>query len=43
MTTAKTESGDFHFPLFQGLLPIKGPQVPGEIIAGITLAALRSL
>ena len=40
MTTAKTEAGGFHFPLFQGLLPIKGSQVPNEIIAGITLAAL---
>ncbi len=40
MTTAKTETGGFHFPLFQGLLPIKGSQVSGEIIAGITLAAL---
>lgn len=27
-------------PLFQGLLPIKGSQVPADIIAGITLAAL---
>ena len=40
MKTAKTEAGGFHFPLFQGLLPIKGSQVSGEIIAGITLAAL---
>jgi high affinity sulfate transporter 1 len=32
--------GGFRFPLFQGLLPIKGAQVPTEIIAGITLAAL---
>ena len=40
MTTAKTKAGGFRFPLFEGLLPIKGSQVPGEIIAGITLAAL---
>jgi SulP family sulfate permease len=40
MATAKTAAGGFHFPLFQGLLPIKGSQVSGEIIAGITLAAL---
>jgi len=40
MTTAKTEAKGFRFPLFQGLLPIKGSQIPVEIIAGITLAAL---
>ena len=40
MTTAKTEEKGFRFPLFQGLLPIKPSQVPVEIIAGITLAAL---
>ena len=40
MKTAITEAGGFHFPLFQGLLPIKGTQVQSEIIAGITLAAL---
>ena len=38
MTTSKSEG--FRLPLFQGLLPIKGSQVPAEIIAGITLAAL---
>ena len=40
MTTAKTEAKGFRFPLFEGLLPIKASQVPTEIIAGITLAAL---
>ena len=40
MTTAKTEARGFRFPIFQGLLPINGSQVPAEIIAGITLAAL---
>ena len=40
MTTAKTEAKGFRFPLFQGLLPINGSQIPTEIIAGITLAAL---
>mgnify|MGYP000231724607 FL=1 len=40
MTTAKTEAKGFRFPMFGGLLPIKGSQVPTEIIAGITLAAL---
>jgi high affinity sulfate transporter 1 len=38
MTASK--SVGFRLPLFQGLLPIKGSQVPAEIIAGITLAAL---
>jgi SulP family sulfate permease len=28
------------FPIMQGLLPIRWPAVPGEIIAGVTLAAL---
>ncbi len=40
MTTAKSEAGGIRFPILQGVLPIKGGQVPAEIIAGITLAAL---
>jgi high affinity sulfate transporter 1 len=40
MTTAKTEEKGFRLPIFQGLLPIKASQVPVEVIAGITLAAL---
>jgi high affinity sulfate transporter 1 len=40
MTTAKTESRGIRFPILQGVLPIKGSQVPTEIIAGLTLAAL---
>ena len=40
MTTTKSKDNGFRVPLFQGLLPIKGSQVPMEIIAGITLAAL---
>ena len=40
MATAKTAAKGFRFPIFQGLLPIKGSQVPTEVIAGITLAAL---
>jgi SulP family sulfate permease len=28
------------FPILQGLLPIQGLKIPGEIIAGVTLAAL---
>jgi high affinity sulfate transporter 1 len=30
----------FRWPILQGLLPIKGSQVPAELIAGLTLAAL---
>ncbi len=41
MTTAKTESSKSGgLPILQGLLPITGSQVPAEIIAGITLAAI---
>ena len=34
MTTAKSEAGGFRFPILQGVLPIKGGQIPAEIIAG---------
>ena len=40
MTTAKSEARGFRFPILQGVLPIKGGQIPAEIVAGITLAAL---
>jgi len=30
----------FRFPILQGVLPIKRTQIPAEVIAGITLAAL---
>ena len=40
MSKGNNKSVGFRLPLFQGLLPIKGSQVPAEIIAGITLAAL---
>ncbi len=41
MTAAKTESSKRGgLPILQGLLPISGAQVPAEIIAGITLAAI---
>jgi MFS superfamily sulfate permease-like transporter len=41
MTTPTTPSKRAKgFPLFQGLLPIEGSQVPAEIVAGLTLAAL---
>ena len=40
MKTANSKSEGFRLPILQGVLPIKGAQVPAEIIAGITLAAL---
>jgi SulP family sulfate permease len=40
MTRANAEAKGVRFPIFEGLLPIKGSQVPAEVIAGITLAAL---
>lgn len=41
MANAKTETAGFRFPLFQGILPLKRSQVPADIVAGITLAALN--
>ena len=40
MTAAKTKSTGFRLPILQGVLPIKGAQVPTELVAGLTLAAL---
>ena len=40
MTAINKETKGFPFPILQGVLPIKGAEVPSEIIAGITLAAL---
>jgi len=40
MVTANNKSAGFRLPLLEGVLPIKASQVPGEIIAGTTLAAL---
>ncbi len=40
MTATSSKTKGFRFPLFQGVLPIQGSQVPSEVIAGITLAAL---
>jgi high affinity sulfate transporter 1 len=40
MAAADNKSGEFHFPILQGVLPIKGSQIPTELIAGLTLAAL---
>jgi len=38
--TAKQHKAKFQIPFLEGVLPIKGSQVPAEIIAGLTLAAL---
>ena len=40
MKTDKNKSEGSRLPILQGVLPIKDAQVPAEIIAGITLAAL---
>jgi len=40
MAKANDKSAGFRLPILQGLLPIKPDQIPAEIIAGITLAAL---
>ena len=40
MTRAQENGKGIRFPLMQGLLPFQWGQVPSEIIAGITLAAL---
>ena len=40
MKSANKQSGGFHLPFLQGVLPIKASQIPTELIAGLTLAAL---
>jgi len=40
MTAANNKSEGFRLPILQGVLPIKASQIPTELIAGITLAAL---
>ncbi len=40
MMTVKDNTKDFHWPILQGILPVNSSQIPGEIIAGLTLAAL---
>ena len=40
MPSTNNKSEGFSLPIMQGLLPIKGSQVPLEIVAGLTLAAL---
>ena len=39
-TNAGKHKAKFHLPFMEGVLPVKGSQVPAEIIAGLTLAAL---
>lgn len=39
MADTKSRKG-FHLPILQGLLPLRPEQVPAEVIAGLTLAAL---
>ena len=39
LISTDNKSRGFRFPVMQGLLPIKGSQVPLEIVAGLTLAA----
>ncbi|MFN2186787.1 MAG: SulP family inorganic anion transporter, partial [Anaerolineae bacterium] len=40
MTTARAKSTSQGLPILQGVLPIEASQVPAEVIAGLTLAAL---
>jgi high affinity sulfate transporter 1 len=40
MSEANSKTRGFHLQVMEGLLPIKGSQIPAEVIAGITLAAL---
>ncbi len=40
MMAKSNKSEGFRLPVLQGVLPIKAAQIPAEIIAGITLAAL---
>ena len=40
MSSISKKFEGFRLPVLQGLLPIKGSQVPVEIVAGLTLAAL---
>jgi len=41
MASAKTAAKGFQFPMLQGILPIQRSQVPADLVAGITLAALN--
>jgi sulfate permease, SulP family len=41
MATTETKAKGFRFPILQGILPLRHCQVPVDIMAGITLAALN--
>ncbi len=41
MANANTETRGCRFPFLQGILPIKPSQVPADLVAGLTLAALN--
>ena len=40
MKAKNNKSEGFRLPILQGVLPIKGTQVPAEILASITLAVI---
>ena len=40
MTEASAKSDGWGLPVLQGVLPIRASQIPAEVIAGLTLAAL---
>jgi len=40
MSTANNKCDNFRLPILQGVLPLQAAQIPTEIIAGMTLAAL---
>ncbi|MGO9393620.1 MAG: SulP family inorganic anion transporter, partial [Desulfobaccales bacterium] len=41
MAFVKSAAQGFQFPILQGILPIQRSQVPADLMAGITLAALN--
>ena len=40
MNAVNNNAGGFRLPILQGVLPVKAAQIPMELIAGMTLAAL---
>ncbi len=40
MSKKNNKTAGIHFPVLEGILPLKGSQIPAEFIAGLTLAAL---
>ena len=40
MNKENDTSGELRLPILQGVLPVKAEQIPAEVIAGLTLAAL---